>query len=36
MSLVSDRIRQFFYDGHRLEYAEYGGGDRWVVLIPAS
>jgi pimeloyl-ACP methyl ester carboxylesterase len=33
MSLVSERIGQFFHDGHRLEYTEYGGGDRWVVLI---
>ena len=33
MPLVSERIGQFFYDGHRLEYTEFGGGDRWVVLI---
>jgi pimeloyl-ACP methyl ester carboxylesterase len=33
MPLVSERIGQFFHDGHRLEYTEYGGGDRWVVLI---
>jgi pimeloyl-ACP methyl ester carboxylesterase len=33
MSLVSERIGQFFHDGHRLEYTEYGGGDRWVVLL---
>jgi len=33
MTLVSERIGQFFHDGHRLEYTEYGGGDRWVVLI---
>ena len=32
-TLVSERIGQFFVDGHRLEYTEYGGGDRWVVLI---
>ena len=31
--LVSERIGQFFVDGHRLEYTEYGGGDRWVVLL---
>ena len=31
--LVSERIGQFFHDGHRLEYTEYGGGDRWVVLL---
>ena len=33
MTLVSERIGQFFHDGHRLEYTEYGGGDRWVVLM---
>ncbi|MCW2760252.1 MAG: alpha/beta fold hydrolase [Marmoricola sp.] len=33
MTLVSERIGQFFHDGHRLEYTEYGGGDRWVVLL---
>jgi pimeloyl-ACP methyl ester carboxylesterase len=33
MTLVSERIGQFFHDGHRLEYTEYGGGDQWVVLI---
>ncbi|SDS24988.1 Pimeloyl-ACP methyl ester carboxylesterase [Nocardioides scoriae] len=33
MSLVSERIGQFFHDGHRLEFTEYGGGDRWVVLL---
>ena len=36
-SLVSERIGQFFVetDGgrDRLEYTEYGGGDRWVVLM---
>jgi pimeloyl-ACP methyl ester carboxylesterase len=32
-SLVSERVGQFFVDGDRLEYTEYGGGDRWVVLI---
>jgi len=35
--LVSERIGQFFVDAgsgrDRLEYTEYGGGDRWVVLI---
>ena len=31
--LVSERIGQFFSDGHRLEYTEYGSGDRWVVLL---
>jgi pimeloyl-ACP methyl ester carboxylesterase len=33
MTLVSERIGQFFHDGHRLEYTEYGAGDRWVVLL---
>jgi pimeloyl-ACP methyl ester carboxylesterase len=33
MPLVSERIGQFFHDGHRLEFTEFGGGDRWVVLI---
>ena len=35
--LVSERIGQFFMAHHtgrdRLEYTEYGGGDRWVVLL---
>ncbi|WP_370865745.1 alpha/beta fold hydrolase [Nocardioides agariphilus] len=31
--LVSERIGQFFVDGDRLEYTEYGAGDRWVVLL---
>jgi pimeloyl-ACP methyl ester carboxylesterase len=35
--LVSERIGQFFVDAasgrDRLEYTEYGAGDRWVVLI---
>lgn len=33
MSLVSERIGQLFCEGHRLEYTEYGAGDRWVVLV---
>jgi pimeloyl-ACP methyl ester carboxylesterase len=33
MTLVSERIGQFFHDGHRLEYTEYGAGERWVVLV---
>ena len=33
MTLVSERIGQVFHDGHRLEYTEYGGGDRWVILL---
>ncbi len=32
-TLVLERIGQFFVDGHRLEYTEYGSGDQWVVLI---
>ena len=32
-TLVSERIGQFFVDGDRLEYTEYGAGDRWVVLV---
>ena len=35
--LVSERIGQFFIEGDsgrdRLEFTEYGGGDRWVVLV---
>lgn len=31
--LVSERIGQFFLDGHRIEFTEYGGGERWVVLV---
>jgi pimeloyl-ACP methyl ester carboxylesterase len=35
--LVSERIGQFFVDSpagrDRLEYTEYGSGDRWVVLL---
>jgi pimeloyl-ACP methyl ester carboxylesterase len=33
MTLVSERIGQLFHDGHRLEFTEYGGGSRWVVLL---
>lgn len=38
--LVSERIGQFFVRdpaGHRerLEFTEFGGGDQWVVLLPA-
>jgi pimeloyl-ACP methyl ester carboxylesterase len=32
-TLVSERIGQFFLGEDRLEYTEYGAGDRWVVLI---
>ncbi len=33
MTLVSEHVGQFFHEGHRLEYTEYGAGDRWVVLL---
>ena len=40
MTVVSERIGQFFHEGARLEYTEYGGshhGDhRWVVLLHAQ
>jgi pimeloyl-ACP methyl ester carboxylesterase len=32
-TLVSERIGQLFVDGDRLEFTEYGAGDRWVVLL---
>jgi len=32
-TLVSERIGQFFIEGERLEYTEYGSGERWVVLV---
>jgi pimeloyl-ACP methyl ester carboxylesterase len=35
-TLVSERVGQFFLDGQRLEYTEYGAGDRWVVLLHAQ
>jgi pimeloyl-ACP methyl ester carboxylesterase len=31
--LVSERVGQLFVDGDRIEYTEYGAGDRWVVLL---
>lgn len=31
--LVSERIGQFFLGEDRLEYTEFGSGDRWVVLL---
>jgi pimeloyl-ACP methyl ester carboxylesterase len=31
--MVSERVGQFFHERHRLEYTEYGTGERWVVLI---
>lgn len=33
MSLVSERVGQYFWERNRLEYTEYGSGDRWVVLL---
>jgi pimeloyl-ACP methyl ester carboxylesterase len=33
MALVSERVGEFDYDGHRLEYTEYGSGDHVVVLL---
>jgi pimeloyl-ACP methyl ester carboxylesterase len=32
-TLVSERVGQFFVEGDRLEYTEYGAGERWVVLL---
>ncbi len=36
MTLVSERIGQFFHEDRRLEYTEYGGGQDWVVLVPGQ
>lgn len=33
VTLVSERVGQFFIDEDRVEYTEYGGGDEWVVLV---
>jgi pimeloyl-ACP methyl ester carboxylesterase len=33
VTLVSERVGQFFIGGDRLEYTEYGAGERWVVLV---
>lgn len=35
-TLVSERVGQFFLDGDRLEYTEYGSGEDWVVLVHAQ
>lgn len=35
-TLVSERIGQFFHEDARLEFTEYGSGDRWVVLVPGQ
>ena len=32
-TLVSERVGQFFVEGDRLEYTEYGSGEQWVVLL---
>ncbi len=32
-TLVSEHIGQFFLDHDRIEYTEYGAGDRWVILV---
>jgi pimeloyl-ACP methyl ester carboxylesterase len=34
--LVPERIGQFFHEDDRLEFTEYGSGDRWVVLVPGQ
>jgi pimeloyl-ACP methyl ester carboxylesterase len=31
--LVSEQVGQFFLDSDRLEYTEFGAGERWVVLL---
>ena len=31
--LVSEHIGQFFFEGARLEYTEYGAGDRVLILM---
>jgi len=32
-TLASEQVGQFFIDDDRLEYTEFGGGERWVVLL---
>ena len=32
-ALASEQVGQFFFDSDRIEYTEFGNGDRWVVLI---
>src|SRR5688500_6346875 len=32
-TLVSERVGQFFLGHDRLEYTEFGSGERWVVLV---
>jgi pimeloyl-ACP methyl ester carboxylesterase len=34
--LASERVGQFFLGDDRLEYTEFGFGERWVVLLPGQ
>lgn len=34
--LATERVGQFFVGDDRLEYTEFGSGDRWVVLLPGQ
>jgi pimeloyl-ACP methyl ester carboxylesterase len=34
--LATERFGQFFIGDDRLEYTEFGSGDRWVVLLPGQ
>lgn len=34
--LVSERVGQFFIGDDRLEYTEFGSGERWLVLLPGQ
>jgi len=36
MTLVSERIGQFFCEDRRIEFTEYGGGTSWIVLVPGQ
>ena len=31
--LISEHVGQFFVGSDRLEYTDFGGGDRWVILL---
>ncbi len=35
-TLASEQVGQFMMGPYRLEYTEYGSGDRWVVLLPGQ
>ena len=35
-TLASEQVGQFMMGPYRLEYTEYGAGDRWVVLLPGQ